>query len=269
MADALDEIEYVIGGAGTNWGARRAADGHPAPFKLTYVEIGNEDWFDGSGSYDGRFAQFFDAIKAKYPQLQCISTVGNEQPERLRVHSRTPDVLDEHYYRAAADFEREAPSRFEKYDRKGPKIFVGEWAAYENIVPWDEKSRHLPPTPSLKAALGDAAWIVAMERNSDLIVMQCYAPMLVNVNPGGRQWRPNLIGYDALNSFGSPSYYAIAMYQQLNRGNAVVRTALDGLDNPARLRRRLIIPLPKIRRRAALSTLKMVNATASAAVPAN
>jgi alpha-N-arabinofuranosidase len=228
VADALNEIEYVIGDTSTKWGARRAADGHPAPFKLNYVEIGNEDWFDESGSYDGRFAQFYDAIKAKYPQLQCISTVGNEQPEKKRVHSRKPDVLDEHYYRSAENFEQEAPSRFERYDRNGPKIFVGEWAAYEDIMPWSAKSRHLPPTPNLKAALADAAWMTGMERNSDLIVMQCYAPMLVNVNPGGRQWRPDLVGYNALNSFGSPSYYAMAMFNT-NRGNVVVRTSLDGL----------------------------------------
>ncbi len=104
VTDALNEIEYVIGGTNTKWGAQRAADGHPAPFKLDYIEIGNEDWFDDTGSYDGRFAQFYDAIKAKYPQLQCISTVGNEQPERLRVHSRKPDALDEHYYRPTSNF---------------------------------------------------------------------------------------------------------------------------------------------------------------------
>jgi alpha-N-arabinofuranosidase len=230
VTDALDEIEYVIGDTSTKWGARRAADGHPAPFKMDYVEIGNEDWFDDTGSYDGRFAQFYDAIKAKYPGLKCISTVGNEQPEAKRVHSRQPDALDEHYYRSAAEFEKEAPSRFEHYDRKGPKIFVGEWAAYEDIVPWDARSRHLPPTPDLKAALGDAAWILAMERNSDLIVMQCYAPMLVNVNPGARQWRPNLIGYDALTSYGSPSYYVIAMFNA-SRGDAVVQSSLDGSSN--------------------------------------
>ena len=91
-----------------------------------------------------------------------------------------------------------------------------------------DRSRDLPPTPNLKAALADAAWMTAMERNSDLIVMQCYAPLLVNVNPGGRQWRPNLIGYDALNSFGSPSYYAMAMFNA-NRGNVVVHASLDGL----------------------------------------
>ncbi len=230
VTDALDEIEYVMGDTNTRWGARRAADGHPAPFKMDYVEIGNEDWFDNTGSYDGRFAQFYDAIKARYPGLKCISTVGNEQPEAKRVHSRVPDVLDEHYYRSAAEFEKEVPSRFERYDRKGPKIFVGEWAAYEDIVPWDARSQRLSPTPDLKAALADAAWIMAMERNSDLIVMQCYAPMLVNVNPGGRQWRPNLIGYDALTSYGSPSYYVISMFNA-NRGDAVVHASLDGLDN--------------------------------------
>src|SRR5439155_4070351 len=90
VQEALEEIEYVIGDANTTWGARRAKDGHSAPFKLTYVEIGNEDWFDKSLSYDGRFAQFHDAIKAKYPYLKTISSVGNEQPDRLRVHSRKP-----------------------------------------------------------------------------------------------------------------------------------------------------------------------------------
>ena len=228
VQDALDEIEYVTGDTSTTWGARRAADGHPAPFPLTYVEIGNEDWFDNSGSYDARFAQFYDAIKAKYPQLQLISTAGNEQPEAKRVHSRTPDVVDEHYYRSAADFEQDAPTRFEKYDRRGPKIFVGEWAAYESIVPWDPRSAKLPPTPAMRAALGDAAWMAAMERNADIIVMNCYAPMLVNVNPGGRQWRPNLIGYDALHSFGSPSYYAFQMFSRYH-GDSVLKAALTGL----------------------------------------
>jgi alpha-L-arabinofuranosidase len=228
VQDALDEIEYVTGDKNTTWGSQRAKDGHPAPFKLIYVEIGNEDFFDESGSYDGRFAQFYDAIKAKYPQLQCISTVGNEQPEKKRVHSRKPDLLDEHYYRSVADFEREAPVRFEKYDRNGPKIFVGEWASYENIVPWSKKSESLAPTPTFKAALGDAAWMTALERNSDLIVMQCYAPLLVNVNPGARQWRPDLIGYDALNSYGSPSYYAQKMFNT-HLGDEILATAAQDL----------------------------------------
>src|SRR6187549_4003860 len=100
--DALEEIEYIIGGVNTYWGAKRAANGHPKPFKLTYVEIGNEDWFDRTNSYDGRFNQFRDAIKAKYPQLICISTIADAQYPKLKVTTgKTPDVLDEHYYRNA------------------------------------------------------------------------------------------------------------------------------------------------------------------------
>jgi alpha-N-arabinofuranosidase len=225
VQDALDEIEYVTGDTNTKWGAKRAKDGHPAPFPLHYVEIGNEDWFDKSKSYSARFAQFADAIKAKYPQLKTISTIGNDQPENMRVSSRKPDMTDEHYYRSADEFLRMSPGYAKKYDRSGPEIFVGEWAAYETpFVPWDRRSQKEPPTPNLKAALGDAAFMAAMERNSDLIKLQCYAPLLVNVNPGGRQWRPNLIGYDALSAYGSPSYYAIQMFSR-NVGDEIIATA--------------------------------------------
>lgn len=212
IQDTLDEIEYVTGPVTSKWGARRAKDGREKPFPLRYVEVGNEDFFDRSGSYDGRFAQFYDAIKKTYPHLKVISTVGNEQPASKRVTSRRPDVLDEHYYRKAADFIRDSPTHFERYDRKGPEIFVGEWAAHEDVAPWTPPSRNLPATPSMKAALGDAAFMTAMERHSDFVTMQCYAPLLVNVNPGGRQWRPDLIGYDALKSYGAPSYYALKLF---------------------------------------------------------
>jgi alpha-N-arabinofuranosidase len=224
VQDALDEIEYLTGDTWTKWGAVRAEGGHSAPFKLTYVEIGNEDWFDKSGSYDARFAQFYDAIKAKYPNLKCISTIGTEHSSQM-VQSRKPDVIDEHYYSAAADFDKDAPTHWDNYDRNGPKIFVGEWAAYEDTKPWLPPSRTLPPTPSLKSALADAAWMASMERHSDLIVMQCYAPLFVNVNPGARQWRPDLIGYDALNVYGSPSYYAISMFSQ-NHGDSILKTSV-------------------------------------------
>jgi alpha-N-arabinofuranosidase len=231
IQDALDEIEYVSGPVTSKWGARRAKDGHPKPFKLRYVEIGNEDFFDKSGSYDGRFAQFYDAIKAKHPNLKIISSVGFEQPESKRVHSRKPDTVDEHYYRSADTFVRMSPGHYERYgrDASGPEIFVGEWAAHEdpNIVPWSPQARTQPPTPSMKAAIGDAAFMTAMERNSDLVVMQCYAPLLVNVNPGARQWRPNLIGYDALRSFGSPSYYAFQMFSR-NAGDTILKATMAG-----------------------------------------
>jgi alpha-N-arabinofuranosidase len=228
VEEALEEIEYVTGDAHTRWGAQRAQDGHPASFKLTYVEIGNEDWFDRSHSYDERFAQFYDAIKAQYPRLKLISTIANEQPENLRVKSRKPDMIDEHYYRSTDEFLRMSPEYARKYDRTGPEIFVGEWAAHEDakIKPWDRAARQQPPTPSLKAALGDAAFMAAMERNSDLIRMQCYAPLLVNVNPGGRQWRPDLIGYDALSAYGSPSYYAQQMFSR-NLGDEILPIAVQ------------------------------------------
>jgi len=213
VQDALDEIEYVIGPPGSKWGSLRAKAGHPQPFKLTYVEVGNEDFFDRSGSYDRRFVQFNTAIKARYPRLKVISTVGFEQPEDRRVHSVAPDVVDEHYYRPADVFVRMAHGQYEKYDRRGPEIFVGEWAAYETpFEPWNVRSRAEAPTPNMKAAIGDAAFMTEMEKNADVVVMNCYAPMLVNVGPGARQWRPNLIGYDALRVYGSPSYYAIRMF---------------------------------------------------------
>ena len=222
VQSALDEIEYVTGDANTKWGAHRAQDGHPAPFTLRYVEIGNEDWFDKSGSYDARFAQFHDAIKAKYPQLKTISTYGDDQPANTHVKSRKPDMIDGHYYRSVETFLQMSPDYAKNYDRLGPEIFVGEWAAYEtSFPPWDKKSQKEPPTPNLKAAIGDGVFMAAMERNSDLIKMQCYAPLLVNVNPGGRQWRPNLIGYDALSAYGSPSYYAIQMFSR-NLGDEIL-----------------------------------------------
>ncbi len=225
VQEALEEIEYVIGDTNTTWGARRAEDGHPAPFPLTYVEIGNEDWFDKSGSYEMRFAQFHDTIKAKYPQLKTISSMGDDQPVTNHVHTRKPDMIDGHYYRSTDEFLKMSPDYAKKYDRTGPEIFIGEWAAHEDasIKPWSAEAKKQPPTPTLKAAIGDAAFMAAMERNSDLIKMQCYAPLLVNVNPGGRQWRPNLIGYDALTTYGSPSYYAFQMFSR-NVGDEILDT---------------------------------------------
>jgi alpha-N-arabinofuranosidase len=230
VQDALDEIEYVTGPATSKWGALRAKAGHPQPFKLTYVEVGNEDWFDKSGSYDQRFAQFNAAIKARHPQLKVISTVGFEQPEALRVKSVKPDVLDEHYYRTVDVFLKMARGQYEKYDRRGPEIFVGEWAAYETpFEPWNPRSRGEPPTPNMWAAIGDAAFMTQMEKNSDIVVMNCYAPMFVNVNAGARQWRPNLIGYDGLRVYGSPSYHAIKMFSTY-LGDQILKATVTDTD---------------------------------------
>ena len=226
--DALDEIEYITGDAKTYWGAKRIADGHPAPFRLTYIEVGNEDWFDRSNSYDGRFTQFREAIGNKYPQLTCISTIANAQYPDLMVKSgKKPSVLDEHYYRSSWDMWENA-SQYDGYDRKGPKIFVGEWATREGA-----------PTTNLNAALGDAAWMAGMERNSDLIIMSCYAPLFVNVNtatstaPKAWQWDSDLIGYNAMSSYGSPAYYVQKMFSEF-LGNEIVPISAENIPTQIR-----------------------------------
>jgi alpha-N-arabinofuranosidase len=211
VQEALEEIEYVSGPPDSTWGKRRAADGFPEPFKLTYVEIGNEDWFDGSGSYDGRYAQFYRAIKAKYPALKLIATA--------QVRSVKPDLVDDHYYRSA----RQMAFDWDHYHRAGSsqQIFCGEWATQEGR-----------PTPDLNAGLADAAWAMGLERDADVVPIQCYAPLLVNVNPGAWQWPTNLIGYDALHAFGSPSYHALALFGQ-NKGDTVLPATLTVTDHVA------------------------------------
>jgi alpha-L-arabinofuranosidase len=214
--DALDEIQYVTGDTSTKWGAQRAKDGHPKPFALSYVEIGNEDWLDGLHTYDNRFTPFYDAIRAKYPKLKIIATAPTK--------ARTPDIIDDHYYRSPARMEGDT-THYDSYSRStGPKIFVGEWATRTGA--WDKHSGE--PTPNMDYALSDAAWWTGLERNSDIVVMQCYAPLLVNVNPGARQWEPNLVGYDALTSYGSPSYYAQKMFAT-NIGDRVVPITADNV----------------------------------------
>ncbi|MTK52936.1 alpha-L-arabinofuranosidase C-terminal domain-containing protein [Paludibacter sp.] len=221
VEDALDEIEYVIGDKSTYWGAKRVADGHPEPFKLTYVEIGNEDWFDRTNSYDGRFKQFREAIEKKYSQLTCISTITDTQNPDLKVTGKKPDVMDEHYYRSSWEMFANA-SQYDKYDRNSSKIFVGEWATREGA-----------PTTNLHAALGDAAWMTGMERNSDHVIMSCYAPLFVNVNtatataPKAWQWDSDLIGYNALSAFGSPSYYVQKAFSEYLGNKIVPTTAIN------------------------------------------
>ncbi|RRA48602.1 alpha-L-arabinofuranosidase C-terminal domain-containing protein [Acidipila sp. EB88] len=214
VQDALDEIEYVTGAATTRWGAERAKDGHPKPFTVHYVEVGNEDNFDKSGSYDKRYAQFYDAIKAQYPLLSIIATTA--------VKGHAMDVVDDHYYKTAQEFFDDV-HHYDKTDRDGTKIFVGEWATREGL-----------PTPNFGAALGDAAWMTGMERNSDVIVLSSYAPLFTNINPGGLQWDTDLIGYDAMRSYGSPSYYAQVLFAQ-HHGDEILQSAFADGAEPLRV----------------------------------
>jgi len=236
VQDALDEIEYITGDASTKWGAERAKDGHPAPFPLHYVEVGNEDWFDKSGSYGGRFTQFFKAIKAKYPQLQVIATAD--------VKGSVPDLIDEHYYKSREEMESQS-HMYDKRDRNTKtKVFVGEWA-----------TRVGSPTPNMAGALGDAAWMCGMERNSDLVVLESYAPLFVNVSDlkkgGSMQWPSDLIGYDALTSYGSPSYYAQQMFST-HHGDQILTTVAQDIPTrswqpPAKKRNGVEQPRPAAR----------------------
>jgi alpha-N-arabinofuranosidase len=236
VQEALDEIEYVTGDASTKWGAQRIKDGYPNAFPLHYVEIGNEDWFDKSGSYDGRFAQFYDAIKAKYSQLKCISTAP--------VKSRVADLNDEHYYKSEEEMESQS-FLYDTRDRaEKTKVFVGEWA-----------TRVGSPTPNMAGALGDAAWMCCLERNADIVLMHCYAPLFVNVSDLGKgrsmQWKSDLIGYDALTSYGSPSYYAQKLFS-LHTGDEVLGTTAENLPTygwqpPAKKKNGVEQSLPPVR----------------------
>jgi alpha-N-arabinofuranosidase len=222
IEEGLEEIEYIIGDPNTTkWGAQRAKDGHPAPFKLQYVEIGNEDWIDAGGkrTYNERFTAFAKAIRAKYPQLKIIGTMRSN--ESNFTYETRPDLVDDHFYvdvRGAIS----TPNRYDTYDRSKPKVFVGEWATNNGVG---------TPTCNLDGGLGDAAFLVGLERNPDVIPIHCYAPLLVNVNPGGQQWQTNLIGYNAIDSYGSPSYYVQKMFSN-NQGTAVLPTKLgEGAQN--------------------------------------
>jgi alpha-L-arabinofuranosidase len=203
VQDALDQIEYAIGPATSKWGARRAADGHPAPFPTPFVEIGNEDTFDRGGSYQAyRYPMFYDAIKAAHPDIKCIATTP--------VTSRPMDIIDEHYYSDAAFFESNS-TRYDSYDRSGPQVFVGEYAATANAGSL--------ATGLLGNSVGEAAFLTGLERNSDIVMMSSYAPLFANY--GHTQWNPDLIGYDQLQSYGSTSYWVQRLFAN-NLGDKVL-----------------------------------------------
>ena len=201
VQDALDLIEYANGATNTTWGALRAANGHPAPYNLKLMEIGNEN---GGTLYDERYTRFYDAIKAQYPNLRLISPGNWGAPPS----SRPRDISDEHYYSSPATFISYA-TKYDSYNRSGPKVFVGEYAVTSGYGTYG----------NLSAALGEAAFMTGIERNSDVVEMACYAPLFANVN--GIQWHPDLIYYDNSRSFGTPAYYVQQLFGQ-HRGDFVL-----------------------------------------------
>ncbi|MEU3355182.1 AbfB domain-containing protein [Streptomyces sp. NPDC037389] len=216
IKEALDEIEYAIGGTDTTWGAQRAAHGHPAPFPVRYVEIGNEDIFDQSGSYDRyRFPAFYDRIKARYPHLRIVATAP--------VTSRPADVLDEHFYDADhAQFALLA-DRYAPVDRNGPQILIGEYGVLDTSP--------VNPTGTLGGALAEAAFLTGTVRNADLVIGAAYAPALASL--GMRNWPANMIGFDPASSYCSPSYYVLKLFGE-SAGDHVVPSSLNGADDSVR-----------------------------------
>jgi alpha-N-arabinofuranosidase len=205
VQSALDEIQYAIGPTTTYWGAQRAADGHPAPFNLSMVEIGNEDFFDTSGSYNAyRYPMFANAIRSAYPQLKLIATTP--------VTNGPVDIVDEHYYNNDPQYFAENAHLFDSVSRTGPKVIVGEYATTNGS-----------PTGTLANAVGEAAFLTGLERNADLVLGASYAPLLVNVN--APSWPTNLIGYNALKSWVSPSYWAQEM-MSTQHGDHVIGSQL-------------------------------------------
>lgn len=204
VQDTLDAIEYAIGSKESKWGRLRASMGHPEPFKMTYLEIGNENW---GPDYEKRYNMIYKKVKELYPQ---IKTIANEHVEK---NGCPAECVDEHFYNTT-EFFAEHVNYYDDYDRKGPKIFVGEVAVNEGNY-----------MGQLYAALGEAAFLMGIEKNQDIVTLASYAPLFENVNY--RAWYPNLIRFNNHQSFGIPTYYVWKMFGQ-NRGEYVVRSEDEG-----------------------------------------
>ncbi|MDD4991007.1 MAG: alpha-L-arabinofuranosidase C-terminal domain-containing protein [Paludibacter sp.] len=197
LQDALDALEYANGSVTTKYGAMRAANGHPQPFNIKYIEIGNEN--DKGNNYGKRYEQFYKAIKEKYPQMLCIGNVaawGTDNPTWK--HPTAADFLDEHYYRNPQWFVNQY-EKYDSYNRNGYKIYVGEYAVTKDCG-----------LGNLNAAVGEAVYMAGMEKNSDIVPMNSYAPIFVNVND--RKWSPDMINYNASLVYCTPSYYVQKLF---------------------------------------------------------
>jgi alpha-N-arabinofuranosidase len=208
IQSALDAIEYAIGPVTSKWGKLRAKAGHPKPFPLTYVEIGNEQ---AGPRYAERYNIFYNAIKAKYPQIKTIASMGiGDVNEYTLKGMKHVDYADEHAYKAAG-WAFTHFDHFDKYKRGNWDLYVGEYATNAGVGAGD-----------MEASLSDAVYIMGMEKNGDLVKMSSYAPLLVNVND--IDWPVNLINFDNANSFARISYYTIKM---MNENRAAINVATD------------------------------------------
>ena len=216
IQDALDLIEFANGATDTKWGGLRAEMGHPEPFNLKFIGIGNEQW---GPEYPERLKLFVEAIRKAYPEMKIIGSSGPNSegkdfeylwPEMKKLKV---DLVDEHFYRPE-DWFLNSGSRYDNYDRKGPKVFAGEYACHGKGKKWNH----------FHASLLEAAFLTGVERNADVVHMATYAPLLAHVE--GWQWRPDLIWFDNLRSVRTCSWYVQSLYGH-NRGTNVIPLTMN------------------------------------------
>jgi alpha-L-arabinofuranosidase len=221
IQDAIDLIEFANAPANTPWGKKRAEMGHPAPFNLKMIGVGNEQW---GPQYVERYKEFAKALKAKHPEIALVGAAGpSPDDERFhylwaRMRELNADLVDEHYYMAPKWF-RDNVGRYDDYPRTGPKVFAGEYAAQSvGIASPDNRN-------NWETALSEAAFVTGLERNADVVQMSSYAPLFGHVDAW--QWTPNMIWFDNLRSYGTPNYYVQKLFS-VNRGTTILPVMLDG-----------------------------------------
>lgn len=216
IQDCLDLIEFANGDSTTTWGKKRAEMGHPKPFNMKMIGVGNEQWGD---FYFKRLEPFVKAIRAKYPKIKIVGTSGPDSEGHnfdigwKAMKEQKADLVDEHFYRPETWF-LNSGLRYENYDRKGPKVFAGEYACHGKGKKWNH----------YETSILEAGFMTDLERNADVVYMSAYAPLLAHVE--GWQWRPDLIWYDNVRMFKSVSYYVQQMYA-MNKGTNVLRMTMN------------------------------------------
>jgi len=224
VQDALDLIEFANGSVDSPWGKIRKDMGHPAPFNLKFIGVGNEQW---GPQYIERYKVFAAAIKAKYPNIKIVSGAGPFPTGELfdyasaELKSLGAEIVDEHYYNNPEWFQKNV-TRYDAYDRSGPKIFAGEYAAQSVAIASPNNQNNW------LCALSEAAFMTGLERNADVVYMCSYAPLFAHAE--GWQWTPDLIWFDNLRAYGTPNYYVQKLYAN-NKGTHVLPATIG--DKPA------------------------------------
>jgi alpha-L-arabinofuranosidase len=221
IQDALDLVEFANGPVTSEWGGKRASLGHPEPFNLKMMGVGNEQW---GPQYVERFALFAKALKAKYPEIQLIAASGPDPADSRfkflwsQLRTLNADIIDEHSYAKPSWFLSNS-HRYDDYDRSGPKVFMGEYAA-QSVATVSVKNRN-----NLECALAEAAFMTGLERNADVVRLASYAPLFANADAW--QWTPDLIWVNPLMLYRTPNYFTQQLFSR-NRGDEVLPTTLSG-----------------------------------------